>query len=55
MQLITLIAGLVLVLNSGWFHGASLIGWILLGITGLITLVQLVFLGGFAWLVRKGF
>jgi hypothetical protein len=54
MFLVTLIGGLLLVLNAQWFNGAHLIGVILLILTALQIAAAFFVTGGFIAEVRKG-
>lgn len=36
--LVLVLAGIVLLLNASWFHGASLVGWVLVAVGVLLTI-----------------
>ncbi len=51
--LVFVVAGIVLLLNASWFHGASLVGWILVGIGTLLTLYVAIVLRVFVDLIKE--
>lgn len=52
--LLLVLAGIVLVLNAGWFAGAALIGWLLIGGGLLFVLLFTVIFGGILTAILKG-
>ncbi len=51
--LVLVVAGIVLLLNASWFHGASLVGWILVGVGTLLTLWVVVVLKFFVGIIKE--
>lgn len=53
MQLILLIAGLILLLTDGWFDQQQTVGWVLVGATAFITLLQLAMIAAVGSATKK--